>query len=67
MRPNILYDVGTHFVIDAGKKGFEVYRNGPTAATRCASIGRSLGLQRAKLEADKRHNAIKVSTDTGPP
>ena len=51
----ILFENPTHWVFDAGNKGFEVYRNTITHSVRVASIGRSLGLERAILEANKRH------------
>jgi hypothetical protein len=56
----ILYSNPSHYVIDAGKKGYEVYRHEGTAAVRAASIGRSLGLDRAISEANKRHDAQSV-------
>jgi hypothetical protein len=55
----ILFENPTHWVYDAGKKGFEVYRNTSTHSVRVASIGRSLGLDRAILEANNRHERIK--------
>ena len=51
----ILYENASHYVIDAGKTGFEVYQNTITHAVRVASIGRTYGLERAIREADKRH------------
>jgi hypothetical protein len=56
---DILFENPTHWVFDAGKKGFEVYRNTITHSERVASIGRSLGLDRAILEANNRHERIK--------
>ncbi len=50
----MIYQNGDFYVRDAGKKGYEVYQNGHVAATRVASIGRSLGLARAIAECDKR-------------
>ena len=51
----ILFENPTHWVFDAGRKGFEVYRNTITHSVRVASIGRGLGLERAIQEANKRH------------
>jgi hypothetical protein len=56
---DILYENATHWVYDAGAKGYEVYRNTITHSERVASIGRSLGLDRAILEADKRNERSK--------
>lgn len=52
---NILYEHGEYFVIKA-RKGYEVYRNGVTAATRCAIIGSDgeKWLKRAIEECDRR-------------
>lgn len=57
---DVLYETPAHsfWVLDVGAKGFEVYKAGATASTRVASIGRSLGLQRAIAEADKREDAL---------
>jgi hypothetical protein len=51
----ILYENDSHWVFDAGPKGYEVYKNTITHSVRVASIGRSLGLDRAIAEADKRN------------
>jgi hypothetical protein len=56
---DILFENPTHWVYDAGKKGFEVYQNTITHSVRVAIIGRSLGLDRAILEANNRHERIK--------
>jgi hypothetical protein len=60
---DILYENPTHWVARAAKGGFEVYRIGITHSTRCATIGYEgdAGLQRAKAEADRRHNATMVA------
>lgn len=50
---SILYQTG-RYSVRCGAKFFEVYRDETCAAVRCASIGFSLGLDRAKAEADKR-------------
>ena len=57
MDRTIIYQTGDYFVVRAPKKGFEVYRNGAVAATRCAVIGYegAPGLQRAIAEADRRN------------
>jgi hypothetical protein len=52
---DILFENPTHWVFDAGVKGFEVYKNGITHSVRVAIIGRSIGLERAVAEANKRH------------
>lgn len=52
---DVAYENDTHWVLDKGRVGFEVYKTGLTHSTRVASIGRSLGLPRAVEEADKRH------------
>jgi len=48
----------THYVMKHPKGFYEVYKNGPTVATRVASIGEgpgpNLGLSRAISEANKR-------------
>ena len=49
----ILYEVG-QFWVCLGTRGYEVYKNGATHSTRVATIGKSLGFERAKAEADKR-------------
>jgi hypothetical protein len=51
----ILYQTKDFYVIRVAN-GFEVYRNGTVAATRCASIGNgpNFGLARAIAECDKR-------------
>lgn len=53
----IAYENATHWVLDRGNKGFEVYRNESTHSVRCAVIGYTgnKGLQRAISEADKRN------------
>ena len=53
---DILYETPSHrfWVLDVGARGFEVYAAGATHSTRVASIGLSLGLQRAIDEADRR-------------
>ena len=51
----ILYENASHYVIDGGKGAFEVYENTITHAVRVASIGCNYGIERAILEADKRH------------
>ncbi len=57
---DVLYETQAHrfWVLDVGPKGFEVYRADTTASTRVASIGKSLGLQRAIDEANRREDAL---------
>jgi hypothetical protein len=55
----ILFENPTHWVFDAGTKGYEVYRKTVTHSERVSIIGRSLGLDRAILEANNRHERIK--------
>lgn len=50
----ILYENPTHWVLDVGVNGFEVYRKTITHSIRVARIGRSLGIERAISEADRR-------------
>ncbi len=54
---DILYSASPYWVKRADKfKGFEVYKDGITHATRCASIGYEgqLGLDKAIAECNKR-------------
>lgn len=55
----IAYEKGEYWVLNLGKKGFEVYRNGITHSTRCAVIGfqGGTGLSRAIAEIDRRITA----------
>ena len=57
----IAYENSTHWVFDDGKNAYEVFRNGITHSTKCATIGRSLGLAKAIHEADRRHSFIQDS------
>jgi len=52
---NIIYETQDYFVLRTDK-GFEVYKHGPTAATRVSQIGYQgqKGLDRAKLEIERR-------------
>ncbi len=52
----ILYENATHWVWD-DEKAFTVFRNDVTCSYRVATIGKSLGLDRAIAEADKRDAA----------
>jgi hypothetical protein len=66
MKAAPLYETGDYWVArEPSGKGFEVWRNGPTAATRCAQIGYAgdEGLQRAKREADRRSGWQKATAD----
>lgn len=51
---DILHETTNFWVLDVGKNGFEVYRKTLTHSVRCASIGRSLGLDRAINECERR-------------
>lgn len=55
---DIKYQNGPFFVLAVGRKGFEVYREGPTTAVRVACIGDGpppfLGLTRAIAVCDDR-------------
>jgi hypothetical protein len=55
---DILYENKTHWVFDAGKH-YEVYKNTITHSVKVSTIGKSLGLERAILEADKRNEKVK--------
>ena len=52
---DIVHETTRHWVLRTAK-GFEVYRNGVTASTRCATIGYrgQEGLDRAKAEIARR-------------
>lgn len=54
-RYNIVYETQDYFVLRTDK-GFEVYKHGPTVATRVSQIGYQgqKGLDRAKLEIERR-------------
>ena len=54
----ILYQRGAYWVCRAVGKGFEIYKDGITHATRCAVIGFDgvEGLRRAIAEIDRRIN-----------
>ena len=56
---NIIFETKKYYIVRV-KNGFEVYKNGVTAATRVAQIGYqgAKGLQRAKLEIEKREAAL---------
>ena len=51
----IVYEKAEYFVVPA-KKGFEVFKQGATAAVRCAQIGfdGQPGLDRCKAEIERR-------------
>jgi hypothetical protein len=51
---DILYENETHWVYDAVKH-YEVYKKTITHSVRVACIGKSLGVDRAILEANKRN------------
>lgn len=60
----IAYENDTHWVLDDGKGAYKVFRNGITHSTKCATIGRSLGIERAIMEADRRDSDVKDSLTT---
>ena len=52
---NIIYENGKHWVmLNTKNNAYEVYKTGITHSTRCAIIGKSLGLARAIAECNKR-------------
>jgi hypothetical protein len=51
---DIKHETAHFWVLDAGRKGFQVFQTGITHSTLVASIGRSIGLQRAIDEAECR-------------
>lgn len=57
-RDGIVYETANHYVLAVGPRGFEVYRNGTTAAVKVASVGHGdgprLGLTRAIAECERR-------------
>lgn len=48
-----IYETRRHYIIKT-PKAYEVYRHEGTAAVKCATIGLSLGFDRAKAELEKR-------------
>lgn len=59
-----IFELGDYYIVATDKGGFDVYRQGPTAATRCAQIGYKgdKGLQRA-IEECKRRTALQACQD----
>lgn len=57
---DVRHETKDFYVIDVGRKGYEVYRTGITHSTRVASIGlgATLGLPRAIAECERRQNAL---------
>lgn len=57
---DIRHETADFWVLDAGVKGFEVYRIGITHSTRCAQIGYmgEIGLSKAIAECNRRQQAI---------
>jgi len=54
---DILFEKGDYFVLASKAfNGYEVYKNGATHATRCASIGYAgkIGLDKAIQEIERR-------------
>ncbi|WP_165672895.1 hypothetical protein [Metapseudomonas otitidis] len=58
---DIKHETANHWVLAVGDKGYEVYRNGITHSTRVARIGfkGERGLERAKLECERREASLK--------
>lgn len=58
---DIVHEQGEFWVLQT-VKGFEVYQNGPTCSTRCATIGYrgEEGLKRAKAEIERRISLARV-------
>lgn len=52
----IIFERDNYFVVRTQEGTFEVYRNGATSASRCATIGYQgqKGLDKAKAEIDRR-------------
>lgn len=63
---DIKYETRDFWVLDVGKKGFEVYRIGITHSTRVASIGRGemMGLPRAIKEANDRQSVLNSQNES---
>jgi hypothetical protein len=61
---DIKHETKNFWVLDCGKKGFEVYQTGITHSTRVASVGHgeTLGLPRAIQEADKRQASLDAKS-----
>lgn len=55
------YSAQDFWVLDVGSRGYEVYQKGTTGSIRVSSIGHgpTLGLDRAKQEADNRQTALQ--------
>lgn len=62
---NIKYETENFWVLDVGRKGYEVYhyQTGATHSTRVASIGHgeNFGLPRAIAEADRRQKELSAA------
>lgn len=62
---DVKHETHDFWVLDVGKRGFEVYRKGGTASTRVACIGRgeapNLGLGRAISECARRQAELDAS------
>lgn len=60
-RQIIILETARHFVVRApgNHKGFEIWRNGATAAVKCATIGfdGDEGMLRVRLELERREAA----------
>jgi len=60
---DIKHETRDYWVLDAGAKGFEVYRTGITHSTRCAQIGHigQIGLDKAIAECERRQALLSLS------
>ncbi|PNG50260.1 MULTISPECIES: hypothetical protein [unclassified Variovorax] len=69
----IKHETANFWVLDVGRKGFEVYQTGLTHSTRVASIGRAteqcpnLGLPRAIRECERRERELPPAIDQAEP
>lgn len=56
---DILHETHDFWVLDVGIKGYQVYRKGITHSTKVASIGKSIGLEKAICECDRRQKELE--------
>lgn len=61
---DIKHETAHFWVLDVGRRGYEVYRSGATHSTRVACVGRGpgprLGLERAIAEAERRERELEM-------
>ena len=57
---DIRHETHDFWVLDVGANGFQVYRKGITHSTKVASIGKSIGLQKAIDECDRRQKELEA-------